>query len=186
MPKRADYQIRWSPAYQSYELRHGTLCCVLTSDAELQWWLSYVAETMHFCARSGHTLTLRVETKQRGDRYWYAYKRVGQVVHEKYLGAESTITLALLEEVAQCLGEPAPSPKPPPPPRQPVRLKFTRSLESALRIYGFAKVPTKHALQERYRALSKQHRPDRGGLHQDMVAVNLAYDYLQKFVEERH
>ncbi|MBV9021736.1 MAG: hypothetical protein JOZ71_13600, partial [Ktedonobacteraceae bacterium] len=121
-------------------------------------------------------------TKQRGGSYWYAYKRVGEAVRKKYLGAESTITLALLEEVARYLGEPVPPPKPPPPPRQPTLPKFTKSLESALRIYGFAKVPTKQALQERYRALSKQHHPDRGGLHQDMVAVNLAYDFLQKFV----
>ena len=59
--------------------------------------------------------------------------------------------------------------------------KFTNSLPSALSIFGFPTIPTKTALLNKYRAMSKQHHPDKGGLHQNMVAINLAYDYLKQY-----
>jgi len=67
------------------------------------------------------------------------------------------------------------------PPRKPT-FTFTRTLESALQIYGFSTLPNRKQLITRYRELSKQHHPDVGGLHEDMVAINLAYDYLKRFV----
>lgn len=187
MPKEADYQIVWSTTRQEYEIIHTPFSFPLKDTATLQDWLARV-NTFHFCSPTGHTLTVRKESKQRGGSYWYAYKRVNGRIQKKYLGAKSKITLTVLEEVARSVGEPLASPPPPtpkPPPRQPTLPKFTRTLESALHIYGFGAIPTKHALLDRYRELSKKHHPDIGGLHEDMVAVNLAYDYLKKFVHDR-
>jgi hypothetical protein len=103
------------------------------------------------------------------------------VLKKRYLGSTDQLNIQLLETVARNFAEPV---KPPPPHRQPT-LQFTKTLESALRIYGFATIPTCKALTDRYRELSKRHHPDRGGIHEDMVAVSLAYDYLKKFVDNR-
>lgn len=127
-------------------------------------------------------MTLRKERKQRGAGYWYAYKRINGKVCKKYLGTKEHIDLTLLETVARHFVEPQPEPKPQatqPPPRTPT-LTFTKTLDSALAIYGFASIPTKQELTVKYRELSKKHHPDAGGIHQDMVAVNLAYDYLKR------
>lgn len=179
MPKEADYQVVWRAAHQGYEIIHAPFSFPLTDTATLQHWLGRV-DTFHFCSSTGQSLTVRKEAKQRGGFYWYAYKRVGGKVQKKYLGGKSKITLAVLEEVARSFVEPIAPPQPPPAPKP--TLKFTKTLASALHIYGFARIPTKRDLIGRYRELSKQHHPDTGGLHEDMVAVNLAYDYLKKFV----
>ena len=60
---------------------------------------------------------------------------------------------------------------PAPPPPQPT-LKFTKSLESALHIYGFSAIPDRKTLIVRYRELSKKYRPDTGGLHLDMFTIS--------------
>jgi hypothetical protein len=185
MPKGTEYTIVWSEQKQHYEVRHGALTFDLAGDIGLQGWLDF-ATTFHFCSPTGQTLTLRKERKQRGSGYWYAYKRVGGRVHKKYLGCAENITLRLLADLACTLAEPAAQQPPPvqPPPRVPT-LKFEKTLESALSIYGFSSLPNRRALIERYRQLCKQHHPDVGGLHQDMVAVNLAYEYLKRLVNDR-
>src|SRR5437660_10330980 len=162
-----------------YEMLHGPFAFPLVREHGLSYWLDRV-ETLHFCSSTGYSMTLRKEYKQRGMGYWYAYKRVNGKVCKKYLGTKDHITLALLETVARHFVEPAPEPEtPPPPPRMPT-LIFTRTLKSALAIYGFRAVPTKQDLIRTSRELSKQHHPDTAGLHQDMVAVNLAYEYLKR------
>jgi len=176
MPRQAVYKVEWSDTLQGYEFIHAPFRYPLERNATLDYWLD-VIDAFHFCSPTGHTLTLRKETKQRGGGYWYAYKRVNGKVQKKYLGDKSKLDLETLEAVARQFVEPAPPP--PPPPQQPT-LKFTKSLESALHIYGFSTIPTRKALIVRYRELSKQHHPDIGGIHQDMVAVNLAYDYLKQ------
>ena len=187
MPREADYKIVWSVTRKEYDIVHTPFGFPLTNDATLQHWL-WMVTTVSFCSATGHTCTLRKEAKQRGGGYWYAYKRTGQTVHKRYLGTAPNITLALLEEVARRFVEPGASPhvasKPPPTPQQrkPTLPPFTKSLDSALRIYGFVSIPTKRDLLTRYRELSKRHHPDTGGMHEDMVTVNLAYDYLKKFV----
>lgn len=172
MPKAAEYAIQWSQALAGYEIVHPPFSFPLKDTVTLQHWLERV-DTFHFCSSTGHTLTVRKEAKQRGGGYWYAYKRVNGIVQKKYLGGKSKVTLAGLEDIARYFVEPIP------PPRKPT-LTFTRTLESALHIYGFVRIPSKKVLIDRYRELSKQHHPDVGGLHEDMVAVNLAYDYLKK------
>jgi hypothetical protein len=141
-------------------------------------------DTFHFCSPTGQSLTVRKERKQRGTAYWYAYKRVNGKVQKRYLGDTSKLDLATLEHLARHFLEPTPKAKPKKPPRHPT-VVFTRTLESALHIYGFRAVPSRKELTRRYRELSKQHHPDAGGFHLDMVAVNAAYDYLKKFVDDR-
>ena len=128
-------------------------------------------------------MTLRREKKQRGTGYWYAYKRVDGKVQKKYLGDIRKLDLQGLEVLARSFVEEIKSePKPAKEsPRQPT-LRFARTLDSALRIYGFSRTPDRRTLITRYRELSKQYHPDHGGLHEDMVAVNLAYEYLKAFV----
>lgn len=191
MPKKAEYTIAWSNMLGGYELIHSPFSYLLDTSS-LMYWLDY-ANTFHVCSRVGNTFTLRKETKQRGGGYWYAYKRVRGRVEKKYIGEKSNVTLEKLEVLAQYFSDlgtsgtpsvppPEPPPAPKPSPKQPVLPMFGKSLESELCIYGFPKIPTKRVLLNRYRELAKLHHPDTGGMHEDMVTVNLAYDYLKKFV----
>jgi len=179
MPKRTEFTIAWSDARQACELDHTPFLFPLTDDT-LQAWLPRM-EAFHFHAVSGESFTTRKETKQRGSAYWYAYKRVAGKLQKKYLGDGTNITLNLLASVARAFVAPPEPKQAQPPPRKPT-LQFTRTLASALAIFGFATVPTKAKLTTKYRELVKQHHPDVGGLHQDMVAVNLAYEYLKRYV----
>lgn len=184
MPKRTEFTIAWSEARQVYELGHTPFLFPLNDDI-LRVWLSRM-EAFHFHAASGESFTARKESKQRGSAYWYAYKRVNGKLQKKYLGDAHKLTLLLLERIARTFvaqandAEPAQPPPSSPPPRQP-SLTFTKTLASALSIFGYATLPGRKELTLRYRALSKQHHPDTGGLHEDMVAVNLAYDYLKRY-----
>jgi hypothetical protein len=154
---------------QRYEVLHAPFSFPLHDTATLQDWLGLI-DKFHFCSPTGHSLTVRKEKKQRGSAYWYAYKRVNGTLQKPYL--------------ARHFVEPTPKATPKQPPRQPT-VVFTWTLESALHIYGFRAVPSRKELTRRYRELSKQHHPDAGGFHLDMVAVNAAYDYLKKFVDDR-
>jgi hypothetical protein len=179
MPKRTEFTIAWSEARQAYELDHTPFLFPLTDDT-LQAWLRRM-EAFHFRAASGESFTARKERKQRGSAYWYAYKRVAGKLQKKYLGDAYYITLTLLATIARAFVAPAEPAQPPPPPRKPT-LHFAKTLARALAIFGFAAIPTKARLTARYRELVKQHHPDVGGLHEDMVAVNLAYEYLKRYV----
>jgi hypothetical protein len=181
MPKGTEYKITWNEAHQAYELDHTPFVFPLSDDS-LRSWLKMI-DAFHFQAASGHSLTARKETKQRGTAYWYAYKRVDGKLRKKYLGEGAKLNLTRLEEIARSfVGIPEPEPTQSQPSSRKPTLKFTHTLASALSIYGFSMLPTKAALTTKHRALVKQHHPDRGGLHQDMVAVNLAYDFLKRYV----
>lgn len=181
MPKETEYRIAWSSELTGYEVNHGPFRFPLKDAATLHWWMGKV-EAFHFCSCAGYTMTLRKEQKRRGSAYWYAYKRVEGTLYKQYVGKTDMVSLVILEAVARCFVEPEPVKQQVAPPRKPT-LTFTRTLQSALKIYGFPTVPTRKQLLTRYRELSKQHHPDVGGLHEDMVAVNLAYDYLKRFVK---
>jgi len=188
MPKKADYQIVWSRIQKSYEVVHGSFSFLLLHSS-LDMWLD-LSDTFHVCSSTGQTFTLRKEAKQRGGGYWYGYKRVHGRVEKKYIGEKSKVTIEALEAVARHFAEltspspppPPPRQEPPPPPPRTSTLKFEKTLQSALHIYGFSTIPAQKELTLKYRELSKQHHPDMGGVHEDMVAVNLAYGYLKKFV----
>lgn len=181
MPKGTEYKITWSDTKQAYEVDHTPFVFPLSDDS-LSSWLKLV-DAFHFQASTGESFTARKETKQRGTAYWYAYKRVDGKLHKKYLGDTSKITLALLASIARAfVAAPEPEPAQPQSPPRKSRYQFTKTLASALHIFGFVTVPTKAKLVSRFRELAKVHHPDTGGLHEDMVAINLAYDYLKHFV----
>src|SRR5262249_7752983 len=51
--------------------------------------------------------TARKETKQRGESYWYAYRKRAGKLKKTYLGKSTDLTLARLEEVADLLSHDA-------------------------------------------------------------------------------
>lgn len=182
MPKQAEYRVEWSKDKEMYEIIHGVFCFNMPRTSGLPYFLSQT-DSFSFCSPTGHKMTLRKEKKQRGTGYWYAYKRVGGKVHKKYLGDIYKLDMQGLEMLARSFAEEIKSEPPPKkePPRKPT-LKFAKTLDSALKIYGFSHIPDRKSLITRYRELSKHYHPDHGGLHEDMVAVNLAYEYLKSFV----
>ncbi len=180
MPKSAEYQVMWSEQQRMYVLQHAPSCFPLV-DETLQTWLRLI-DAFHFQAVTGESLTVRKETKQRGTAYWCAYRRVNGTLRKKYLGDVHKVTFALLEATARAfIASPEPEPIQQPPQRPPT-FTFTHSLTSAFTLFGYTTLPTKAALLTKYRALVKQYHPDVGGLHEDMVAINLAYDYLKRFL----
>jgi len=46
---------------------------------------------------------VRKESRQRGDVYWYGYRRVGEKMAKKYLGRTTDLTLTRLEQIAAAL-----------------------------------------------------------------------------------
>jgi hypothetical protein len=69
-------------------------------------WFTWLAKlsSFHFTGKSGH-FTARQETKQRGDAYWYAYRKAHGQRLKRYLGTTATLTLAKLEQTAEELQE---------------------------------------------------------------------------------
>ncbi len=71
-------------------------------------WFAWLARlpSFHFTGKSGH-FTARQEAKQRGDTYWYAYRKAHGQRLKRYLGTTSMLTLAKLEQTASDLQEAA-------------------------------------------------------------------------------
>lgn len=67
-------------------------------------WFSWLSKrtSFHFTGKHGH-FTARQEKKQRGETYWYGYRKVAGQQHKRYLGTTDRLTLAHLEEVADVL-----------------------------------------------------------------------------------
>jgi LuxR family maltose regulon positive regulatory protein len=94
------YTLAWSPATEAYELYQtrdlGTLGIVPESRAWFAW-LEQVS-CFAFSGKRGH-YTARKETRQRGDRYWYAYLSTGEHLIKKYLGKTDDLSLSRLEHI---------------------------------------------------------------------------------------
>ncbi len=92
-------QLRWSEQAQSYVLSIGdqTSTQALTSD-----WLEQIA-SFSFHSRWGMHYTVRKQRVQRGNNYWYAYRRLHGRIVKRYLGRTADLTLARLEEIARLL-----------------------------------------------------------------------------------
>jgi hypothetical protein len=71
-------------------------------------WFAWLAQlnSFHFQGKSGH-FTARQERKQRGDTYWYAYRKAHKTRLKRYLGTTEKLTLAHLEQTACALHEAA-------------------------------------------------------------------------------
>jgi hypothetical protein len=71
-------------------------------------WFAWLAQlgSFHFQGKSGHC-TARQERKQRGDAYWYAYRKAHARRLKRYLGTTDKLTLVFLEQIAGNLHEAA-------------------------------------------------------------------------------
>lgn len=106
MPKRLVNEIKWSKLghYQLWEedseglplSRHDL---EPDTDAYFQWLATL--PSFRFVGKEGH-FTARRETRQRGESYWYAYRRQGRQF-SVYLGTTDKLTLDRLEHVARAL-----------------------------------------------------------------------------------
>jgi LuxR family maltose regulon positive regulatory protein len=104
MPKAAQYRLSWNAEQQAYELREHPGGHLLTvTDGEQAWfaWLDTIP-SFTFWGKLGQ-LTVRKESRQWDEGYWYAYRRVGPKLTKKYLGRTADLTLARLEETAALL-----------------------------------------------------------------------------------
>ncbi|SRR6266571_1455928 len=106
MPKRLVNEIKWSKFghYQFWEedseglpsSRHD-----LEPDSEAYFqWLATLP-SFSFKGKEGH-FTTRQETRQRGESYWYAYRRQGRQF-SMYLGTTDKLTIDRLQHVAGAL-----------------------------------------------------------------------------------
>ena len=104
MPRTAEYRLTWRAESGSYELqdnRGERLLSVIVEDSTWSAWLTS-APSFTFSGKYAQ-LMVRKEPRQRGEAYWYAYRRNGQKMIKKYLGRASELTLARLEEVSHQL-----------------------------------------------------------------------------------
>jgi hypothetical protein len=104
MPKVPTYTLAWSPATEAYELSETRSREVLQIASDSPAWFGWLDQVSSFAfsGKSGH-YTARKETKQRGERYWYAYLARGEQLSKKYLGKTVDFTLARLEQIAGIL-----------------------------------------------------------------------------------
>ena len=101
MPKATEYRLIWHSEQKAYELRkHPGGHLLPLTPGEDEWFACLDAvPSFTFSGKLGQ-FTARKESRQWGDRYWYAYGRVGPKLTKKYLGRTSDLTLARLEETA--------------------------------------------------------------------------------------
>src|SRR5438552_8678800 len=103
MPKAA-FTLTWSAASDTYEWSAEQGFEVLPLVPDSPAWFAWLAERSSFAFHGQQgSYTARLETMQRGERYWYAYRRAGQKLRKKYLGKTADLTLARLEQVARVL-----------------------------------------------------------------------------------
>jgi LuxR family transcriptional regulator, maltose regulon positive regulatory protein len=104
MPKAAQYRMIWHSERQTYELHEHPGGHLLTVTPGEQTWFAWLDTVPSFTFRGKlGQFTVRKESRQWGDRYWYAYRRVGPKLTKKYLGRTADLTLVRLEEVAALL-----------------------------------------------------------------------------------
>ena len=187
MPKLAEYTVSWSSTKQRYIISHTYLysseyASVIIGSPS---WFEWLASVQSFCFRAaeGYTFTVRKEIKQRGTAYWVGYRKVQGKLKKQYLGTSKTLSSKTLEQAARILAGVATQSKQ----KQERKSSLfvfdrTNELPSALRIFGFSFVPSASALKKRYRELAKNHHPDARGNHLDMVAINQAYAFLDKYI----
>ncbi|GHO94386.1 helix-turn-helix transcriptional regulator [Reticulibacter mediterranei] len=107
MPKAATCVLVWSVEHKSYEL-HEQGCretALLSGDDECwQRWL-VTHTSFSFQGRSGQINLLKETRKNKGEGYWYAYRRHGKRVIKRYVGRSVDLSLARLETIAQACND---------------------------------------------------------------------------------
>src|SRR2546425_1249752 len=102
MPKSACYTLTWLSSNQAYELYEGQEDDLLALAPGSPAWLVWVSQVSSFAFHGQNgSCTVRKERKLRGGGYWYAYARVAGNLTKRYLGRDTDLTLARLEQVAQ-------------------------------------------------------------------------------------
>jgi LuxR family maltose regulon positive regulatory protein len=101
MAKFPAYTLAWSSVRETYELYQTRDRGELNILPESPTWFTWLEQVSSFAfvGKSSH-YTARKETRQRGDRYWYAYLATGEHLTKKYLGKTADLSLARLEHVA--------------------------------------------------------------------------------------
>ena len=101
MPKAAPYRLTWRAARSAYELREYPSRHLLSLTPGEPTWFTWLDSVLSFTFEGQHgQLTVRKESRQGIDGYWYAYHRTGPKLTKKYLGRTARLTLARLEETA--------------------------------------------------------------------------------------
>src|SRR5258706_15226205 len=104
MPKTAGYLLIWRAEQGAYALYASPSQALLTVTPEAQAWFAWLDSVASFTFQGQQgQLTARKESRQWGEGYWYAYRRVGPKLSKKYLGRTADLTLARLEEAASLL-----------------------------------------------------------------------------------
>ncbi len=101
MPKAAPYCLTWRAAHSAYELREYPSRHLLPLTPGEPAWFTWLDSVLSFTFEGQQgQLTVRKESRQGIDGYWYAYHRTGPKLTKKYLGRTARLTLARLEETA--------------------------------------------------------------------------------------
>lgn len=104
MPRATKYSLHWRSEQGVYELRETRSRHPLSVTPGTAAWFTWLdsVSSFTFYGQHGH-LTMRQEARPRGDRYWYAYRRVDHKLTKRYLGRSRDLTLVRLEEIASLL-----------------------------------------------------------------------------------
>src|SRR5215471_16009796 len=103
MPKAA-WTLAWSAASDTYAWSGEPGGEVLSPVPDSPTWFAGLAELPSFAFHGKNgSYTARQERRGRDERYWYAYLRLGQKLHKKYLGKTAELTFTRLEQVARVL-----------------------------------------------------------------------------------
>src|SRR5213080_1850422 len=103
MPKAVS-TLSWSAAEETYVLSEPPSGQGRSITPDSPAWFAWLAERSSFAFHGQQgSYSALLEAVQRGERYWYAYRRTGQKLRKKYLGKTADLTLARLEQVARVL-----------------------------------------------------------------------------------
>src|SRR5215472_914528 len=104
MPKVAKHALIWLPEQNCYALREQEHVHLRPLRSEGEHWFLWLATCSSFAFQGKHGhLTLRRETRARGEGYWYAYRCQGRRTFKRYVGRTSTLSIARLEAIARAL-----------------------------------------------------------------------------------
>src|SRR5215471_6850203 len=104
MPKVAIHALIWLPEQDSYALSEQERAYPRPLRSEDEQWFSWLAACSSFAFQGKHGhLTLRRETRARGEGYWYAYRCQGRRTFKRYVGRTAKLTIARLEAIASSL-----------------------------------------------------------------------------------
>src|SRR5215469_13742400 len=113
MPKTAQFRLAWSWERGTYEMfEHEHVPAPFAQDGGEHWhtWLANHT-SFAFQGKNGCVNLLKESRKNRGEGYWYAYRRRGRHTVKRYLGRSAELTVTQLETVAAKMAiDPAPLP----------------------------------------------------------------------------